>query len=166
MNRPIAIWLFGVAGMVGGMVTVGGATRLTRSGLSMVTWKPHGGLPPMSPKEWNEEFDRYKQFPEYLTRRNMSVDEFKKIFYWEYGHRMLGRTVGLAFVCPLAYFFLRKKMPRELYGRMAFLFSLGAAQVSNTFYTPKYISFFKNCVCAGWHWLVDGSQWIRSTRPQ
>lgn len=70
-NRPIAYWLFGCAGIVGTMVAVGGATRLTRSGLSMVEWKPHGGLPPMNQAEWEEEFEKYKKFPEYQQRKNM-----------------------------------------------------------------------------------------------
>lgn len=70
-NRPVAFWLLGVAGLVGGMIVVGGATRLTRSGLSMVTWKPHGGLPPMTTAEWEEEFELYKQFPEYQQRKDM-----------------------------------------------------------------------------------------------
>ncbi|EQC35108.1 hypothetical protein SDRG_07342 [Saprolegnia diclina VS20] len=127
-NRPIAFWLFGCAGMVGTMVAVGGATRLTRSGLSMVTWKPHGGLPPMSAEEWNQEFELYKTFPEWQTRKNMTVDEFKGIYFWEYSHRMLGRVIGLTFAGPLAYFLLRKRMPKEMYGRMAFLFGLGGFQ--------------------------------------
>jgi hypothetical protein len=70
-NRPVAWWVFGTAAVVGGMVAVGGATRLTRSGLSLVYWKPHGGLPPMTPEEWDVEFERYKQFPEYQQRKNM-----------------------------------------------------------------------------------------------
>lgn len=70
-NRPIAYWLFGCAGLVGTMIAVGGATRLTRSGLSMVTWKPHGGLPPMNQQEWEAEFEKYKQFPEYQQRKGM-----------------------------------------------------------------------------------------------
>ncbi|CAK4649366.1 unnamed protein product [Aphanomyces euteiches] len=127
-NRPIAWWLFGCAGMVGAMVAVGGATRLTRSGLSMVTWKPHGGLPPMNDEEWAVEFELYKQFPEYKQRKHMTVDEFKEIYFWEYSHRMLGRTVGLAFAAPLAYFLLRKRIPREMYGRLGFLFGLGTFQ--------------------------------------
>ncbi|ETV93536.1 hypothetical protein H310_12569 [Aphanomyces invadans] len=127
-NRPIAWWLMGCAGMVGAMVAVGGATRLTRSGLSMVTWKPHGGLPPITDAEWAEEFELYKKFPEYQQRKSMTVDEFKQIYFWEYSHRMLGRTVGLAFAAPLAYFLIRKRIPKEMYGRLATLFGLGAVQ--------------------------------------
>lgn len=70
-NRPIAYWIFGTAAMVGGMIAVGGATRLTRSGLSMVQWKPQGSLPPMTPEEWEAQFEIYKQFPEYQQRKNM-----------------------------------------------------------------------------------------------
>ncbi|KUF97807.1 hypothetical protein AM588_10009807 [Phytophthora nicotianae] len=127
-NRPIAYWIFGTAAMVGGMIAVGGATRLTRSGLSMVQWKPQGSLPPMTPEEWEAQFDIYKQFPEFQQRKNMTVEDFKGIFWWEYGHRMLGRTVGLVYTAPLVYFMLRKRLPRELYTRFAVLFSLGAAQ--------------------------------------
>ncbi|KAG7382442.1 Cytochrome c oxidase assembly protein cox15 [Phytophthora boehmeriae] len=127
-NRPLAYWIFGTAAMVGGMIAVGGATRLTRSGLSMATWKPHGGLPPMTLEEWEAEFEIYKQFPEYQQRKNMTVDDFKGIFWWEYGHRMLGRTVGMVYTLPLIYFGLRKRLPVELYTRFAVLFGLGAAQ--------------------------------------
>lgn len=70
-NRPVAWWLLGCAGMVAGMVTVGGITRLTRSGLSMVDWKPHGGLPPLTQDEWNVEFAKYQQFPEFQQRQDM-----------------------------------------------------------------------------------------------
>ncbi|KAL4087650.1 hypothetical protein PRIC1_013539 [Phytophthora ramorum] len=127
-NRPVAYWIFGTAAMVGGMIAIGGATRLTRSGLSMVSWKPQGSLPPMTPEEWEAQFEIYKQFPEYQQRKNMTVEDFKGIFWWEYGHRMLGRTVGLVYTAPLVYFMLRKKLPVELYKRFGVLFGLGAAQ--------------------------------------
>mmetsp|Transcript_44219 Transcript_44219/g.32209 ORF Transcript_44219/g.32209 Transcript_44219/m.32209 type:complete len:452 (+) Transcript_44219:40-1395(+) len=127
-NKPIAYWLFGVAGMVAGMVTVGGITRLTRSGLSMTDWKVQGSLPPMNDEEWKREFDRYKTFPEWQQRKSMTIDEFKYIFYWEWGHRMLGRAVGLAFVIPGVYFGARGMIPRHLYPRLGVLFGLGGAQ--------------------------------------
>ncbi|KAH9118349.1 hypothetical protein AeMF1_008437 [Aphanomyces euteiches] len=98
--------------VLGAMVAVGGATRLTRSGLSMVTWKPHGGLPPMNDGEWAVEVKLYKQFPEYKQCKHMTVDESKRF------------TSGT----PLAYFLLRKRIPREMYGRLGFLFGLGAFQ--------------------------------------
>lgn len=127
-NRPIAWWMFGTAALVGGMVAVGGATRLTRSGLSLVYWKPHGGLPPMNAAEWEAEFEQYKQFPEYQQRKDMTVEDFKGIFWWEYGHRMLGRTVGMVYVVPLLYFMARRRLPVELHRRFAVLLGLGAAQ--------------------------------------
>ncbi|RLN73414.1 hypothetical protein BBJ28_00011920 [Nothophytophthora sp. Chile5] len=127
-NRPVAYWIFGTAALVAGMIAVGGATRLTRSGLSMVSWKPHGGLPPMTTEEWEAEFETYKKFPEYQQRKNMTLSDFKGIFAWEYGHRMLGRTVGLVYTAPMVYFLLRKRLPVELYKRFGVLFGLGAAQ--------------------------------------
>lgn len=83
--KPIARWLFGLSAMVAGMVTVGGITRLTRSGLSMTDWKLQGSLPPMNPEEWDKEFERYKSFPEWQQRQSMTVEEFKFIYFWEYG---------------------------------------------------------------------------------
>ena len=106
--RGLASWLFGCSGMVFGMVIVGGSTRLTRSGLSMTDWKVTGRLPPMDEKGWMVEFDKYRNFPEY-KRLNMSmtVDEFKSIYWWEWGHRMWGRGKQLFldsfFFCPSFY---------------------------------------------------------------
>lgn len=114
--------------MVAGMVTVGGLTRLTKSGLSMTDWRVQGSLPPMNEAEWEAEFARYKTFPEWQQRQKMTLDEFKFIFYWEWGHRMLGRTVGLAFTGPLLVFAARGMIPRHMYGRLATLFALGGTQ--------------------------------------
>lgn len=110
------------------MVTVGGITRLTKSGLSMTDWRVQGSLPPMNDAEWQAEFTRYKQFPEYQQRQSMSLEEFKFIFYWEWGHRMMGRFIGLAYGLPLAYFAARGRIPRSLYPRLATLFALGGGQ--------------------------------------
>jgi heme a synthase len=113
-------------------VTVGGITRLTRSGLSMTDWKLQGSFPPMSEEEWTKEFERYQTFPEYQQRQGMSVEEFKSIYWWEYGHRMLGRSLGVAFVLPLTYFSIRGMIPKHLYPRMAALLALGGGQVEST----------------------------------
>lgn len=126
--KAIGYWLLGMSGLVAGMVTVGGITRLTRSGLSMTDWKLQGTLPPMNQEQWMTEFDRYKQFPEWQQRKNMTLDEFKFIFFWEYGHRMMGRMLGFAFAGPLVYFGARGMIPRHLYPRMALLFGLGGSQ--------------------------------------
>jgi heme a synthase len=126
--KPIAYWLFGVASLVAGMVTVGGITRLTRSGLSMTDWKLQGSLPPMNHEEWLVEFERYKKFPEWQQRKSMTLDEFKYIYFWEYGHRMMGRGIGLAYALPLVYFSARGMVPVSLYPRLGLLFGLGGAQ--------------------------------------
>ena len=126
--KAVGYWLLGMSGLVAGMVTVGGITRLTRSGLSMTDWKLQGSLPPMNKEEWMVEFDRYKQFPEWQQRKNMTLDEFKFIFFWEYGHRMMGRSLGIAFSAPLAYFYMKGMIPKHLNPRMALLFALGGGQ--------------------------------------
>lgn len=111
-----------------GMVTVGGITRLTKSGLSMTDWRLQGTLPPLSHEQWEAEFERYKTFPEWQQRKSMTLSEFKFIYFWEYGHRMMGRFIGLAYVGPLVYFSYRRMIPRSLYPRLGVLFSLGASQ--------------------------------------
>lgn len=126
--KPVAYWLFGVGGLVAGMISVGGITRLTRSGLSMTDWKLQGSLPPMSDAEWELEFDRYKQYPEWKQRQNMSISDFKFIYFWEYGHRMMGRGIGLAFALPALYFASRGMIPKYMAGRIAGLFCLGGTQ--------------------------------------
>ena len=115
---PVGKWLMGTAGMVVGMIHVGGVTRLTQSGLSMTTWTPLGSLPPITQDEWQEEFARYKQYPEWQQRKSMTLDEFKFIYGWEYGHRMLGRVVGLVFVAPWVYFTARGMIPKGYQPRM------------------------------------------------
>ncbi|KAH8044050.1 cytochrome C oxidase assembly protein [Aureococcus anophagefferens] len=94
IDKPVGYWLLGCGGLVAGMVSVGGLTRLTRSGLSMTDWKIQGGLPPQTPDEWQREFERYKRFPEWQQRQSMTVEDFKFIYFWEYGHRMLAGLVG------------------------------------------------------------------------
>lgn len=115
-HAPIAKWLLTNSALVLSMIHIGGITRLTKSGLSMTEWTPLGSLPPLSQEEWEEEFERYKTFPEWEQRKSMTLDEFKYIFYWEWGHRMLGRVVGVAFVGPWVYFswMHRPKLPASL----------------------------------------------------
>jgi len=125
---PVAYWLFGVSGLVAGMVTIGGITRLTRSGLSMTDWKLQGSRPPFTKDEWEKEFERYKTFPEWQQRKSMTLDEFKYIYFWEYSHRMFGRFIGAAFTVPLIYFYSRNMIPKHLYSRFGLLFGLGATQ--------------------------------------
>jgi len=129
-SRPVAIWLAIVALFVLSMVVVGGATRLTDSGLSITEWKPvAGALPPMNAKDWNDEFARYKEIPQYkLVNRGMSLGEFKQIYWWEWGHRLLGRVLGAVFVIPAAWFLIRQELPRWLIPRMGVLLVLGGLQ--------------------------------------
>jgi cytochrome c oxidase assembly protein subunit 15 len=121
-------WILGTAGMVVGMIHVGGVTRLTQSGLSMTDWSPLGSRPPLTQDEWLEEFRRYQQFPEWQQRKSMTLDEFKFIYGWEYGHRMLGRCVGLVFAVPWLYFTVRGKIPKGYQPRMIGLLAMGGTQ--------------------------------------
>lgn len=125
---PVARWLFGCTTLVAGIVHVGGVTRLTKSGLSMTDWKPLGSLPPITPEEWETEFARYRSFPEFAQRQSMTLEEFKYIFFWEWGHRMLGRTVGVCFAVPWLYYTSRGRIPRSFQPRLMCLFALGGAQ--------------------------------------
>lgn len=112
------------------MVMVGGATRLTESGLSMVDWRPvTGTLPPLSDEAWQDEFTKYQTSPEYRLRNSdMTVDDFKGIFYWEWGHRLLGRLIGVFFFVPLVWFWLKNRIPEGYKPRLLVLFVLGGSQ--------------------------------------
>lgn len=128
--RPVRIWLYVIALLVLVMVAVGGITRLTDSGLSITSWKPiSGAIPPLSAADWQAEFDAYKQIPEYQTQNHwMSLAEFKFIFWWEWGHRFLGRLIGLAFFVPFIVFLAQKRLDRSLALPLAVLFVLGGLQ--------------------------------------
>jgi heme a synthase len=126
----IRLWLVIVAAMVVATLIVGGATRLTESGLSITEWKPVAGvIPPVTEAQWTAEFDKYKQIPQYRElNRGMSMSEFKTIFWWEWGHRLLGRTIGAVFLIPFLYFLWRGWIGPGLRGRLWLLFGLGALQ--------------------------------------
>jgi len=126
----VTAWLFAVAFLVFAMVVVGGATRLTGSGLSITEWRPVTGiLPPLSQQGWLAEFARYRHIPQYkLVNRGMTLDEFKFIYAWEWTHRLLGRLIGLVFFVPMAAFLLMKRLPRRLIWRCWVLLALGALQ--------------------------------------
>ncbi|WP_072397241.1 COX15/CtaA family protein [Hyphomicrobium sp. CS1GBMeth3] len=124
-DRAVQLWLWFVAALVLAMITVGGATRLTDSGLSITEWKPIlGAIPPLTEAHWLDAFHKYKEIPEYhLVNKGMSLEEFKFIYWWEWGHRFLGRIIGLAFAIPLAVFWytgaLRRGYPVKLLGVLA-----------------------------------------------
>ncbi len=128
--RPVRLWLYLVAALIVLMVVVGGATRLTESGLSITEWKPVTGmLPPLSEAAWQSEFAKYQQIPQYIQiNRGMSLEEFKYIFWWEWGHRLLGRLIGFAFLLPFLFFLWRGLIDRALGWRLGGLFVLGGLQ--------------------------------------
>lgn len=128
--RAIAVWLLSVAALVFLMIVVGGITRLTESGLSMVDWRPVTGiLPPLSDEAWSAAFEAYRTSPQYrIVNQGMSLVDFKTIFWWEYIHRLLGRVIGLAYALPLAIFWLRRRIPRGYKPRLLGLLVLGALQ--------------------------------------
>ena len=123
-------WLWAVAALVFVMVVVGGATRLTGSGLSITEWQPIiGAIPPLTDADWQTAFAKYKQIPQYQqVNKGMSLDAFKSIFWWEWGHRFLGRFIGLAFVVPYLYFLMRGAVRGRLAVQLFGLFVLGGLQ--------------------------------------
>ena len=139
MQRSIAVWLLACCVLVFAMVVVGGVTRLTNSGLSIVEWQPIiGTLPPLSQSDWEVVFEKYHQTPQYKkVNQGMSLDEFKGIFWWEYFHRLLGRGIGLAFFIPFVYFVARKGIDRPLGLKLAGIFLLGGLQGAMGWYMVK-----------------------------
>jgi heme a synthase len=129
-DRQIATWLLFCAVVIFGMILLGGLTRLTNSGLSMVEWKPLIGIiPPLSEQAWVETFEKYKQFPEYRkVNLGMSLEAFKSIFMYEYLHRVLGRLIGVIFLLPMLYFAFRGRVRPGLMPKLVVLFLLGACQ--------------------------------------
>jgi len=138
-GRPLATWLFVCCLMVALVIVVGGVTRLTRSGLSIVEWQPIvGTLPPVTDQQWQEAFDKYKLTPEYKqVNFGMSLDEFKGIFWWEYFHRLLGRLIGLVFFVPYLIFLIRRKVHGPLAWKLLGIFVLGALQGGMGWYMVK-----------------------------
>ncbi|SOH93510.1 cytochrome c oxidase assembly protein subunit 15 [Monaibacterium marinum] len=129
-RRGIARWLGVLFTLVLVMIVVGGLTRLTDSGLSITEWKPLlGALPPMSAEAWASEFDKYRTIPEYqLQNRGMSLGEFKAIYWWEWGHRQLGRVIGLVWALGFVWFLARRKIPRGWTPRLLGVGALGGLQ--------------------------------------
>ena len=130
VSNNVALWLLFIVFMVFIMVIVGGATRLTESGLSMVTWKPISGMiPPLSETDWLAEFSYYKHSPQYkIENLGMTLDAFKGIFWWEWGHRLLGRLIGFVFLIPMVWFWVKNQIPTGNKPRLVMLFILGGLQ--------------------------------------
>ena len=129
-NRAVRWWLFSVAALIAIMVLVGGATRLTESGLSIVEWKPvTGTLPPLTDAQWTQTFEGYKTIPQYRElNAGMSLSEFKTIFWWEWSHRLLGRVIGAVYLLPFLFFLWRGMLGARLKRRLWVIFGLGALQ--------------------------------------
>lgn len=129
-DGAVRLWLIALIVLVVAMVAVGGATRLTGSGLSITEWRPvTGAIPPLSHEAWVAEFAKYRASPQYeLLNRGMSLDEFKFIYAWEWGHRQLGRLIGLAFFVPLVWFWLQGRLSRKLALALLALGALGGLQ--------------------------------------
>jgi cytochrome c oxidase assembly protein subunit 15 len=129
-RRFVRAWLLVVAALVFAVAAVGGATRLTGSGLSIVEWRPvTGTVPPLSDAAWQAEFAKYKTIPQYQElNRGMSLDEFKFIYWWEWGHRLLGRLIGVAFLLPFLWFLWKGWIERGQRLRLWAIFGLGAMQ--------------------------------------
>ena len=127
--RAVRVWLFCVAAMILATLVVGGATRLTESGLSIVEWKPVTGvLPPLTDSAWQAELEKYRAIPQYREiNRGMSLDQFKTIYWWEWSHRVLARMTGMVFLLPFLYFLWRGYIPRGLKLRLWLIFAGGGA---------------------------------------
>ncbi len=128
--RAVRTWLLTIAAMIALMVLVGGATRLTESGLSIVEWKPVTGiLPPLTASQWRDAFEAYKTIPQYRElNAGMSLDEFKTIFFWEWSHRLLGRVIGIAYLLPFLWFLWRGALAADLKRKLWIVLALGALQ--------------------------------------
>jgi cytochrome c oxidase assembly protein subunit 15 len=128
--NPVRVWLFAVAALVCVMVSIGGATRLTGSGLSITEWQPIiGTVPPLTDAAWQEAFDKYRQIPQYQNvNKGMSLSEFKFIFWWEWSHRFLARLVGVVFFGPFVFFLATGRISRALAPKLGAIFFLGGLQ--------------------------------------
>jgi len=138
-RKQMATWLLVCCALLFAMVVVGGVTRLTHSGLSIVEWQPIvGTIPPLDQAQWEEAYAKYRQTPEYRqVNQGMSLAEFKGIFWWEYAHRLLGRGIGVVFFLPFLYFMIRYKIDRQLAWNLAGIFLLGGLQGGMGWYMVK-----------------------------
>lgn len=162
---PVALWLFVCTAMVFLMVVIGGLTRLTESGLSIVEWRPIAGIiPPIGEQAWLEEFAKYRQTPEYIAVNfGMSLTAFKSIFFLEYLHRLLGRLAGCVFLLPFLYFSLRKQLNKELNISLAAIFLLGGVQGIIGWYMVKsglqhdpHVSHYRLALHLGCAFIIEG----------
>ncbi len=135
----VRIWLIIVAAFIAAIFVVGGLTRLTDSGLSITEWQLiSGALPPLSDEAWQTAFAKYREIPEYqLVNKGMDLAAFKSIYWWEWGHRFLGRFIGFVFFVPFVFFWIKKAFSRQLAGRLIIIFILGGLQGALGWYMVK-----------------------------
>ncbi|RNF21507.1 cytochrome oxidase assembly protein [Trypanosoma conorhini] len=139
-NRAVAHWLYCSAALVGGVVVIGGVTRLTESGLSIVDWKPVTGVrPPITHQEWEDEFAKYQNFPEFKQKDKMTLEEFKFIFFWEWAHRLMARSLGLVYGLPMMYFLCKGRLRghHALTAALVAILGLGGAQGAMGWYMVR-----------------------------
>ena len=138
-QKQITTWLIAACLLIFIMVIIGGITRLTRSGLSIVEWHPISGvIPPLTDTGWSEEFEKYQQYPEYQKlNHGMTLPQFKFIFFWEYIHRLIGRLLGIFFIIPFTYFFIKKKLNPPLIKKLLVMFLFGGLQGLYGWYMVK-----------------------------
>jgi len=178
-SRALRLWLAVVAGLIFAMVLVGGATRLTESGLSIVEWKPlTGTVPPLSENAWQAEFEKYQTIPQYQqVNRGMTLAEFKLIYWWEWAHRLLGRLIGAAFLLPFLWFLWRGTVEPALRGWLWAIFGLGALQGAAGWWmvasglaervsvSPYRLAFHLTLACAIFALIVWTIQRLRPQPP-
>ena len=164
-QRPIAYWLFACCFMVLATLLVGGVTRLTHSGLSIVEWQPLlGAIPPLSEADWLAVFAKYQLSPEYQkVNLQMTLEGFKFIFWWEWVHRLLGRAIGVVFFVPFLWFGLRGRLDRSLWPKLLGFFVLGGLQGAMGWYMVKsglvddpHVSQFRLAAHLGLAFLIFG----------
>ncbi len=172
-QKAIALWLIACAVMVFLMVVVGGLTRLTESGLSIVEWKPVAGtLPPLSDAAWRAEFTKYKNSPEFIHKNfTMTVEEFKGIFWLEYLHRLLGRLIGFVFFVPYFYFLIKKQLSRKQALTYGGIFILGGLQGVLGWYMVKSglmkdprVSPYRLMLHLGLAFIIFGALWLEALK--
>src|SRR5215470_7865461 len=178
-SRALQLWLSAVAVLIFAMVLVGGATRLTESGLSIVEWKPFTGtIPPLSDTAWQAEFEKYQTIPQYQqVNRGMTLDEFKLIYWWEWAHRLLGRLIGAAFLLPFLWFLWQGRIEPALHGWLWAIFGLGAFQGAVGWWmvasglaervnvSPYRLAFHLTLACAIFALIVWTMQRLRTQPP-
>ncbi|MBI4030344.1 MAG: COX15/CtaA family protein [Proteobacteria bacterium] len=129
-ERKIILWLYACCFMVFAMAVIGAVTRLTESGLSITEWKPvTGALPPLTHEAWQHQFDLYRQSPEFTQKHFwMELEDFQKIFFWEWLHRLWGRAIGIVYALPLLWFWIRKRIPKRYGAKLSGILALGGLQ--------------------------------------